>query len=414
VPRLIFVLKGYPRLSETFIAQEIRALEQRGFAIDIVSLRFPTDKYVHPVHREIAATARYLPEYLYQEPWRVLRSWLKAGFRRGYWRAFSQWIKDLLRDPTPNRARRFGQACVMVAELPKDATRLHAHFLHTPASATYYAHLITGLRWSCSAHAKDIWTSPDWDKREKLATLDWLVTCTRDGYEHLREIAAPADKDKINLVYHGLDFERFPEPPLHRRDLKGPLRILSVGRAVPKKGFADLLQALALLPREAEWRFHHVGGGPLLDNLKSLAETLQISKYITWQGSAPQETVLEAYHEADIFVLASCIAEDGDRDGLPNVLVEAQSQALACVATRVSAIPELVRDGQTGVLVEENNPAALARAIESLIANPARRRALGQAGQARVAEAFGLDANIAPLARRFGLAASANRVLRTA
>jgi hypothetical protein len=83
VSRLIFILKGYPRLSETFIAQEIRALEQRGFAIDIVSLRFPTDKHVHPVHREIAATARYLPEYLYQEPWRVLRSWFKASFRRG-------------------------------------------------------------------------------------------------------------------------------------------------------------------------------------------------------------------------------------------------------------------------------------------------------------------------------------------
>ncbi|NJM91670.1 MAG: colanic acid biosynthesis glycosyltransferase WcaL, partial [Rhodospirillaceae bacterium] len=205
--RLIFILKGYPRLSETFIAQEIRALEQRGFAIDIVSLRFPTDKHVHPVHGEIAATARYLPEYLYQEPWRVLRSWVKAKFRRGYWRAFGQWLRDLLRDPTPNRARRFGQACVMVAELPKDATRLHAHFLHTPASATYYAHLITGMPWSCSAHAKDIWTSPDWDKREKLATLDWLVTCTRDGYQHLREIAGPMDRDKINLVYHGLDFE---------------------------------------------------------------------------------------------------------------------------------------------------------------------------------------------------------------
>jgi len=356
---------------------------------------------VHPVHREIAATARYLPEYLYQEPWRVLRSWFKAGFRRGYWRAFSQWIKDLLRDPTPNRARRFGQACVMVAELPKDATRLHAHFLHTPASATYYAHLITGLRWSCSAHAKDIWTSPDWDKREKLATLDWLVTCTRDGYEHLREIAAPADKDKINLVYHGLDFERFPEPPLHRRDLKGPLRILSVGRAVPKKGFADLLQALALLPREAEWRFHHVGGGPLLDNLKSLAETLQISKYITWQGSAPQETVLEAYHEADIFVLASCIAEDGDRDGLPNVLMEAQSQKVAVVATNLAGIAELVVPGETGLLVPPGAPENLSGALLRLMRDPVLRLRLAEAGYERVRNEFALERGIDDLERRF-------------
>jgi glycosyltransferase involved in cell wall biosynthesis len=399
--RLIFILKGYPRLSETFIAQEIRALEQRGFAIDIVSLRFPTDKHVHPVHREIAAKPRYLPEYLYQEPWRVLRSWVKASFRRGYWRAFGQWIRDLMRDPTPNRARRFGQACVMAAELPKDATRLHAHFLHTPASATYYAHLITGMRWSCSAHAKDIWTSPDWDKCEKLATLDWLVTCTRDGYEHLREIAAPADRDKINLVYHGLDFERFPEPPLHRRDLKGPLRILSVGRAVPKKGYADLLQALALLPNEVDWRFHHIGGGPLLDNLKSLAETLQIADYITWQGSAPQETVLEAYREADVFVLASCIAEDGDRDGLPNVLMEAQSQKLAVVATNLPGIAELIVPGETGLLVPPGAPENLSGALLRLMRDPVLRLRLAEAGYERVRTEFALERGIDDLERRF-------------
>jgi glycosyltransferase involved in cell wall biosynthesis len=401
VSRLIFILKGYPRLSETFIAQEIRALEQRGFAIDIVSLRLPTDKHVHPVHREIAADVSYLPEYLYQEPWRVLRSWFKAGFRRGYWRAFGQWIRDLLRDPTPNRARRFGQACVMVAELPPNAARLHAHFLHTPASATYYAHLITGLPWSCSAHAKDIWTSSDWDKREKLATLDWLVTCTRDGYGHLREIALPADRDKISLVYHGLDFRRFPEPPHRTRDLKAPLRILSVGRAVPKKGYADLLQALALLPKEAQWRFHHIGGGPLLDNLKGLAETLQIAKYITWQGSAPQEAVLEAYREADIFVLASCIAEDGDRDGLPNVLMEAQSQKLAVVATSLPGITELVVPGETGLLVPAGAPENLSGALLRLMRDSALRERLAEAGYERVRRTFALERGIDDLERRF-------------
>jgi glycosyltransferase involved in cell wall biosynthesis len=401
VSRLIFILKGYPRLSETFIAQEIRALEQRGFAIDIVSLRFPTDKHAHPVHREIAAKISYLPEYLYQEPLRVLRSWFKAIWRPGYWRAFGQWLRDLLRDPTPNRARRFGQACVMVAELPKDATRLHAHFLHTPASATYYAHLITGMRWSCSAHAKDIWTSPDWDKREKLATLDWLVTCTRDGYEHLRDIAAPADKDKINLVYHGLDFERFPEPPPRERDPNAPVRILSVGRAVPKKGFADLLQALALLPKETDWRFHHIGGGPLLEDLKSLAETLQIAKLVTWQGSAPQEQVLEAYRAADIFVLASCIADDGDRDGLPNVLMEAQSQKLAVVATNLAGIAELVAPGETGLLVPPNAPENLSGALLRLLRDPALRARLAEAGFQRVRREFALERGIDDLERRF-------------
>jgi glycosyltransferase involved in cell wall biosynthesis len=403
--RLIFILKGYPRLSETFIAQEIRALEQRGFAIDIVSLRFPTDKHVHPVHREISAKVSYLPEYLYQEPLRVLRSWAKAHFQPGYWRAFRRWIGDLVRDPTPNRARRFGQACVMVAELPKEATRLHAHFLHTPASATYYAHLITGMRWSCSAHAKDIWTTPDWDKREKLATLDWLVTCTRAGYEHLREIAAvsgnPGDTDKINLVYHGLDFTRFPEPPPRARDPKVPLRILSVGRAVPKKGYADLLQALALLPKAMDWRFHHIGGGPLLDDLKSLAETLQIAKFITWQGSAPQEQVLEAYRAADIFALASCIAIDGDRDGLPNVLMEAQSQRVAVVATSLPGIAELVIPNETGLLVPPSAPENLSGALLRLMRDDDLRARLAEAGFQRVRQHFSLERGIDDLERRF-------------
>jgi glycosyltransferase involved in cell wall biosynthesis len=402
---LIFVLKGYPRLSETFIAQEIRALEERGLAIDIVSLRFPTDKNVHPVHREIAAKVSYLPEYLYQEPLRVLRAWAKAHGHAGYWRALWRWLKDLVRDPTPNRARRFGQACVMVAELPHDATRLHAHFLHTPASATFYAHLITGLPWSCSAHAKDIWTAPNWDKREKLATLDWLVTCTREGYKHLRQIAAPADKEKVHLVYHGVDFARFPEPPQSNsgrtRDPSAPLRILSVGRAVPKKGFADLLQALALLPKECSWRFHHIGGGPLLDDLKSLAETLQIAKFVTWQGAAPQEQVLEAYRAADMFVLASCIAEDGDRDGLPNVLMEAQSQKLAVVTTSLAGIAELVIPNETGLLVPPGAPENLSAAVLRLIRDPELRARLAEAGFRRVREHFSLARGIDDLERRF-------------
>ena len=403
--RLIFILKGYPRLSETFIAQEIRALEKRGFAIDIVSLRFPTDKHVHDVHREIAARVTYLPEYLYQEPLRVLRGWWRARRHPGFGRAFRQWIKDLMRDPTPNRARRFGQACVMVAELPADATRLHAHFLHTPASATYYAHLITGVHWSCSAHAKDIWTSPDWDKREKLATLDWLVTCTRDGYQHLRDITPAADRDKIHLLYHGLDFARFPEPapsnPGHDRDPKAPLRILSVGRAVPKKGYADLLQALALLPRAADWRFDHIGGGPLLEDLKGLAETLQIAKYVTWHGAAPQDKVLQAYRAADIFVLASCIAEDGDRDGLPNVLMEAQSQRVAVVATDLPGIAELVIAGETGLLVPPSAPENLSAALLRIMRDAALRGRLAEAGMRRVRQHFSLERGIDDLEKRF-------------
>ena len=191
--------------------------------------------------------------------------------------------------------------------------------------------------------------------------------------------------------------------------------ILSVARLIEKKGIEVLLEALARISPDLHWRFVQVGDGPLKDRLDHQARALGLSEKINWRGALTQDELLVEYRNADLFALASRVARDGDRDGLPNVLLEAQSQGLPCVATRVSAIPELVRDGQTGLLVEENDPDALARALEALISSPARRRALGVGGQARVVQTFGLDANVEPLARKFGLAAAgANRLLRTA
>jgi glycosyltransferase involved in cell wall biosynthesis len=413
-PSILFLLKGYPRLSETFIAQEIRALELAGMPLRLISLRFPTDKHVHPIHREIAAPVTYLPEYLHQEPLRVLRGWWRARRLPGYRAAFQGWRADLRRDFTRNRVRRFGQACVLAGEIAAGrhgaVKRLHAHFLHTPAAVAYYCSRMTLIPWSCSAHAKDIWTIPDWEKREKLADLDWLVTCTASGCRHLHDLAADAvapgspaaEAGKVSLVYHGLDFGRFPAPPERTpRPADAPLVILSVGRAVPKKGYPDLLRALALLPRDLDWRFRHIGGGPELPGLKQLAEELGLGDRITWQGALPQDQVLAAYRAADLFVLASRITADGDRDGLPNVLMEAQSQGLAVIASDISGVPELVRHGETGWLVPSENPTALAEAIATLARDPARRQALAQAGFARVRRDFTMQAGIIDLVQRF-------------
>ena len=412
--RVAFVLKGYPRLSEAFIAQEIAALERRGLEILIVSLRRPTDARVHPVHREIKAQVLYLPEYLLLEPLRVFRSWSSQKRNPNYGKARALWLRDLRRDPTPNRIRRFGQALVLAAELPGDVGRLHAHFLHTPASVTRYAAALAGLPWSGSAHAKDIWTTPAWEKREKLADCEWLVTCTGTNREHL---AALAPAGRVELVYHGIDLARFPPARAESstRDGSGePVRILSVCRLVEKKGVEVLLEALALLPAGLRWKLVHAGGGPLGKSLQGRARSLGIQDRIEWRGALTQEALLAEYRAADLFALASLVARDGDRDGLPNVLMEAQSQGLACVATRVSAIPELVEDGASGVLVGENDPAGLARALEALIRDPARRRALGDAGLARVRGGFALEANLERLAVKFGLGRDARRLLRTA
>jgi glycosyltransferase involved in cell wall biosynthesis len=406
--RVAFVLKGYPRLSETFIAQEILALEQRGLDILIVSLRHPTDRETHPVHRAIRAPRLYLPEYLYQEPARIWRGWRRARRRPGFRQAWRIWLADLRRDPTPNRVRRFGQALALAAELPEDVGHLHAHFLHTPASVARYAALVCGLGWTLSAHAKDIWTTPDWEKREKLGSAQWSVTCTAAGHADLAALAP--QRERVALCYHGLDLDRFAPPPMRApggdgSDPEHPVVLLSVGRAVPKKGYDDLIAALALLPPGLAWRFVHVGGGGLATALRQRAETLGLASRIEWRGARAQPDVLAAYRAADLFVLAAKITADGDRDGLPNVLLEAQSQRLACVATGISGIPELIEDGATGILVPAADPPALARVLAGLMRDPLRRAMLGAAGERRVRAVFGLNAGIDLLARRFGLAA---------
>jgi glycosyltransferase involved in cell wall biosynthesis len=403
--RIGVVLKGYPRLSETFIAQELAALERRGFALALFSLRRPTDTATHPVHGEIAAPVVYLPEYLRDEPRRVLRAWLAARRLPGYRAALAAWRADLARDRTANRARRFGQALVLAAELPADVGHLHAHFLHTPASVTRYAATMRGLPWSVSAHAKDIWTTPEWEKREKLASCAWATTCTRANAVHLRALAG--DPAQVDLVYHGIDAKRFPPP-----DVRGapggrrPVVILSVGRAVEKKGYDDLLPALARLPASLDWRFEHVGGGPELPGLREEARALGIAERVTWFGALAQPEVLARYRAADVFVLSSRVAGDGDRDGLPNVLMEAQSQRLPCVATAVSGIPELIEDGVTGLLVPPRDREALAGAIARLVADPALRARLGEAGRERTLRDFVLERGIDRLAARFGGAAA--------
>ena len=406
-PETAIVLKGYPRLSETFIAKEIHALEQRGLAMLIVSLRHPTDAASHPVHDEISAPVLYLPEYLYQEPRRVFHAWREMRKRPDYRETVRTWLRDLRRDITPNRVRRFGQALVLAHELPDSIQRLHAHFLHTPASVARYAALLTGRPWSASAHAVDVWTTPHWELVEKLDSAAWAVTCTQANQDYLRKLTA--QPDKVSLAYHGLDLGRFAAPPgtetlRDGHDINDPVVILSVGRAVEKKGYFQLLDALARLPHDVNWRFVHIGNGELRNALMRRARRLGIDRQTRWLGSQPQEKVLAHYRIADLFVLPSRIARNGDRDGLPNVLMEAQSQGLACVATHVSAIPEFLVDNETALLSEPDDIEALVVNLRLLIINPMRRRAMGLAGQRRVAQSFRFERCIQGLAAKFGLA----------
>ncbi len=385
--RLVVVLKGYPRLSETFIAQELLGLEQAGIALQLVSLRHPTDRARHAVHDEISAPVNYLPEYLHQEPGRVLRSLFKAVRLPGFVAGVRDFLNDLWHDRSRNRIRRFGQALVLAAEWPTDAHWVHAHFIHTPASVAAYAACLLGVPWSVSAHAKDIWTSPARELSRKLASARWAVTCTAVGHRYLQSLSPRPES--VHLSYHGIDLDRFPALAhrASRRDgsvAEDPVVILSVGRAVGKKGYDTLLRALAELPDHLHWRFVHIGDGTERSSLQALAGELGIDSRIRWLGAIAQSDVLLNYQSSDLFVLACRVTDDGDRDGLPNVLVEAASQGLACVSTRVSAIPELFTDEENALLVETEDVDALSAALSRAVTDPDLRDRLGQAAERKV------------------------------
>ncbi len=399
-PRVAVVVKGWPRLSETFIAQELVALEESGYDLELWSLRFPTDKKRHPLHERLKAPVRYLPEYLHQEPLRVARGVLSGLTKPFFWRALRVWLKDLRRDMSRNRVRRFGQACVLARELPQSADLLYAHFMHTPASVTRYAAILRDMPWSVSAHAKDIWTSPEWEKREKLQAAtygaEFLATCTGIGAQHLAGLADRADR--VALIYHGLDLARFPAPPNARAD-SDVVRFVSVGRLVEKKGFDRLIAALALLPKDLDWQWEHIGGGDLAEPLARAAAQAGVADRVTWRGACDQPDVIAALRASDVFVLPSRIAADGDRDGLPNVLMEAASQKLCLLSTPVSAIPEFITDGEHGVL-SSDDPAALATALERLAREPDTRARMAEAAYGRLTSHFLMQPGIAQLDAR--------------
>ncbi len=399
--RTAIVLEAYPRPTEVFIAREILALERRGLVVDIISLKHPTHGRTHSIHDQIRAPVHYLPEYLCQEITRVWRAWRRVRRWPGYQMARAQWLADLRRDWTANRIRRFGQALVLASELDVNIQHLHAHFLHSPASVARYAALSKDLPWSCSAHAVDARTAPVWEIKEKLSDLQWLVACTQFSAEYLKTIAPT--RCRVSLAYHGLDLSQFHNDYVVIKS-GSPVRFLSVGQAADKTGYGDLLEALASLPAELDWTFTHIGEGPRLKSLKRKAMSVGLDQRTTWLGAQTQEEVLHAYKNADVFVLPCKVTRKGAWDGLPSVLMEAQYQGVACIATWVSAIPELILHEETGLLAAPGDPEDLALQITRFIGDFDLRKRLAEAGRTRVMSEFSFDKCIDKVAIKFGLA----------
>jgi glycosyltransferase involved in cell wall biosynthesis len=386
------LLKGYPRISESFISSEILLLESLGIPIEIFSIRQPRENFSHEHVKRIKATATYLPEYVLPNIRTLYRSnaALHGALGGHYRRCLGEALKRAFERRKTATIRHFLQGGHLAATklMGGNISHIHAHFCHTPASVALFASELTGIPFSFTAHAKDIYTSEPEQLARKIQKARFIVTCTRYNAMHLSELRdAVGAGTPIHTVYHGIDIELFRHG--HAPAAGPPYRVLSVGRLVEKKGYDDLLRAMKLLESMGvDFQFVHIGGGEQEHSIAALVRKMGLNRRVTLLGTLVHEEVVDWYRKAHCFALACKVASNGDRDGIPNVLVEAMAVGCPVVATRVSAIPELVEDGVTGTLVEPENPEAMARAIREVLLKPEPLEDRKRRARERVEEDF--------------------------
>lgn len=404
-PVLGMILKGYPRISETFIANEIRLLEERGLRIRIFSMRPGREGFYHPIVQRIRARVDYLPETFLPNArrllWRNLRLLLRRPAR--YLGGLLLLLRRLRRTRNPATLRHFLQAGWLVEKLlpGSGVAHLHAHFAHSPTSVALFASRLSGIPYSFTAHAKDIYTSRPELLRDKIAGARFVATCTEYNRRYLAGLAAESAA-RIHRIYHGIDTALFAADDGARLSPSPPYRILTVARLMPKKGIPTILEALAQLAgRGTAFTYTLIGDGPERGRLAAAAARLGLTgERCRFLGTQPHPVVLAHYRQADLFVLGSEVAADGDRDGIPNVILESMAMGVPVAATAVSAIPEAVESGRTGLLVAPGRPSELAAAMAALLTDPALRAAVIPAARQRVRERFDNRRLIGELAAR--------------
>ncbi len=385
------ILKGYPRISETFISNEILLLEELGIKLHIVSMRWPRETFCHESVDRIKAAVDYLPEtFLTSLPVLLPQNLMLATKQpRRYLSALRTALRRFLRTRKSATFKHLFQAGYLVNKLlpGSNITHFHAHFAHSPTSVAFFASLLSGIPFSFTAHAKDIYTTDPAQLREKMAHARFVVTCTEYNRRHLTRLSGNAGP-AVSRIYHGIDVGLFSSHPTGVSP-SPPYRILTVSRMTAKKGLPTVYKALGLL-RDRGIAFDHtlIGDGEERDSLKKLIKDLGLEPFCRWMGTMPHDAVIRQYQRADLFVLGCEIAANGDRDGIPNVCVESMAMGVPVVATRISAIPELVENGKTGLLVDPGNPESLADAMIKALTDTDLRQEMITAARDRVIRDF--------------------------
>lgn len=398
-PRVAYVVRSWPRLSQTFIANEVLGVEALDVdlvvfamveadepmaAAQVAGVRAPV-RYFDAAHRRpLAARMGEHLRAVAAAPGRYLATFAHVGRDAHLAAGYS----------TASRWQCFAHAVHLAAALRsaraegRPIDRVHAHFAHDPALVALLTHRLTGVPFSLTAHARDLYGIPTRTLAARTDAATDVVTCCRANVDYLeRTVGASA-----HLVHHGVDLDRYrPGPSGPRAETP---TIVSVGRLVEKKGFADLIAACAVLRDEGRaFGCTIYGDGPLRDELVAQRDRLGLEGVVTLAGACPPAELVPAFQGADVFVLAPVVGEDGDRDGVPNVLVEAMACGVPVVTTAVGGIPELVVDGENGLLAPAHDPAAVALRLGTLLGDPGLRERLGTRGRSTVEARF--DARVA-------------------
>lgn len=391
-PVLAYILKGYPRISETFISNEILLLEQLGFTMRLFSMRQPRENFSHASVQQIRARVDYLPTELLLDFPRLLlpNIFLAARYPGRYLRALALAGTRFERSGKLATVKHLLQAGYMTNHflIKEPAIRhLHGHFAHSPTSVTMFGSILSGLPFSFTAHAKDIYTSNPDQLREKIDKARFVVTCTNHNAGYLRGIA-PHSSTPIHCIYHGIDTGLFNHT-VEKGVPVEPYRLFTVARLTEKKGLPTLYQALSILAKRGI-AFQHVliGDGDDRDKILELIKTLELDGHCSWLGTKTHDEVLTQFRQSDLFVLACEIAANGDRDGIPNVLVESLAMGVPAVSTTVSAIPEILQHGDTGLTVPPSDPEAMAEGILTMLRDQELRGKVIARGKTLVSNHF--------------------------
>ena len=406
-----YVLKRFPRLSETFILNEVLELERQGVDVEIFSLLRPPDELRHELLSAVRASITYLPGGSAVGGWHA-RTWEIGG----------EIEKHKITDLIASNAQPFGdlmvgksaaeisQLCLRFVTLAMLASargiqHLHAHFGSDATTVALMASRLTDIPYSFTAHARDIYHTyidPKTDeliRRRKIAEAQFVVTVSDYNRRHLIKLAGEQSANKIHRLYNGIDLQRFQISSAVART-SGLL--LSIGRLVEKKGFFDLIEACRLL-RDAGTQFQLVivGDGPLRDDLQQRINSYSLERQVELKGPMPQERIIDVMARSSALVLPCIVAKSGDQDGLPTVLLEALASGLPSISTLVAGVPEIIEHRKSGLLVPPEDPARLAEAMTELLNDHGLRQRIAEAGRSRAERLFSLPVNVKTLKGHF-------------